>query len=168
MNAIDPLYADVQEDGQLTLGIVGEQRSIPGMAAAGHPVEPREELALAPLPGDGYADGGTPYTDDELAGPYSEWPTVEVKAGGQTFRAKQPTPSRRRRTPPTAGSYEAADRWLPSAGAAISYAIGRVHAGAYHAVTVRNVLGEPVARVQVAADDEIGKTIEVIRLRQEG
>jgi hypothetical protein len=28
----DPEYADVDEDGQLALGVVGEQRAIPGLA----------------------------------------------------------------------------------------------------------------------------------------
>jgi hypothetical protein len=28
----DPQYADVDEDGQLTLGLAGEQRAIPGLA----------------------------------------------------------------------------------------------------------------------------------------
>jgi hypothetical protein len=28
----DPEYADVEEDGQLSLSVVGEQRSIPGLA----------------------------------------------------------------------------------------------------------------------------------------
>jgi hypothetical protein len=29
----NPRYADVDEDGQLSLGVAGEQRSIPGLAA---------------------------------------------------------------------------------------------------------------------------------------
>ena len=33
----DPEYADVDEDGQLSIGVAGEQRAIPGLA------RPREE-----------------------------------------------------------------------------------------------------------------------------
>ena len=31
---VDPEYADVDEDGQLSLGVAGEQREIPGLARA--------------------------------------------------------------------------------------------------------------------------------------
>lgn len=32
--ALDPEYADVDEDGQLALGVAGDQRAIPGLAQA--------------------------------------------------------------------------------------------------------------------------------------
>lgn len=37
VDQLDPEYADVDEDGQLALGVAGEQRAIPGLA------RPREE-----------------------------------------------------------------------------------------------------------------------------
>lgn len=37
----DPEYADVAEDGQLSLGVPGEQRTIPGLSLVEHPEMPR-------------------------------------------------------------------------------------------------------------------------------